>query len=341
MEDLYSVVSLRDESGDYSTDILIEDARIAEVERNGVITLKDGTGFRSKSRKSLISSLLHSRKNIVCLGRTVEEFPIKLREAKGDRCLTLVNSEQVNERIKKMKESDRSKIGWIHVSTIQILIKSTFRRGIHCPVRIVVIDNRMTRDSEKVIGIISGDLGYSVVKFNVTCNYAIPLSSSKFNNSLGLLFELERKDIMEDADIPFSITYACSYALSNSHHSVEFINKDKIVIDELFARTSTRLEPITRIPLPVIEEASSSSRLIKAPEAITEPLTVSRIRENLDRLGSLRLRDYSDKGSTISQDEILEKAPEVIVLPHKEDIAEIKSQVNELSILTKDLSRRI
>ncbi|OWM80550.1 hypothetical protein CDL15_Pgr019830 [Punica granatum] len=61
MEDLYSVVSLRDESGDYSTDILIEDARITEVERNGVITLKDGSGFRSKSKKNLIGRMHRSK----------------------------------------------------------------------------------------------------------------------------------------------------------------------------------------------------------------------------------------------------------------------------------------
>ncbi|XP_031392048.1 uncharacterized protein LOC116204107 [Punica granatum] len=315
MEDLYSVVSLRDDRGEYSTDILIEDAKISEVEKKGNITLKEGYGLKRKRSDGFLNLFNKDRTNILYFGKTVEEFQIRLKEAKGDRCLTVLNSEQVDARIKKMKESHRSKIGWIHVGTIQILIKSTFRRNIHCPVRIAVIDNRMTKNCDKILGVITGDLGYGVVKFDVTCNYAVPLASSCFNNSIGIWFELMNKDIMQETDIPFSITYATSYGLSNSHHSVEFINKDKIVIEDLFARTSTRLEFIERLP------STSNTRLLKSESfRITAPISV---------------------GKEPMLDEKPQEAPAVIHLPMKSDLDEIKNQVRELNVLTQDLSRRI
>lgn len=70
--------------------------------------------------------------------------------------------------------------------------------------------------------------------------YGIPIDTKNLSNSVGINYEFKRKDLMEEGDIPFSITYAVGYALSNSHHSVEYRHLDRIHINELFASTSTQ-----------------------------------------------------------------------------------------------------
>ncbi|AES59829.1 cell-to-cell movement protein [Medicago truncatula] len=63
---------------------------------------------------------------------------------------------------------------------------------------------------------------------------------------------------MKKGNHPFTICYRINYALSNSHHSIKFIGKNTIHIDELFTPLVTLKSHIFR------NLARNSFSLIKA-----------------------------------------------------------------------------
>ncbi|CAN1148823.1 hypothetical protein LINPERPRIM_LOCUS38335 [Linum perenne] len=62
---------------------------------------------------------------------------------------------------------------------------------------------------------------------------------------------------MKENSKPFSVTYQINYALTNSHHSLTFKDKEVITIDDLF-------KPIIRLETPLkIVKAEPSRRSIQ------------------------------------------------------------------------------
>lgn len=110
------------------------------------------------------------------------------------------------------------------------MLKSTYKKGIRSPVQIIIIDERIQDNKDKIIGGIEGDLAYTAVKFDVNLQYAIPLSTKNLSQSVGIMYKFLRTDLMDELDEPFSVTYAANYALTNSHHSLQFKDKDQIEI---------------------------------------------------------------------------------------------------------------
>lgn len=78
-----------------------------------------------------------------------------------------------------MKLTHQEKISHIHIGTIQIIVRSTFKRNIDSPIRLVVTDNRIQDENDKIIGIVCSNLKHSVVKFNVVCQYDISFTTKK------------------------------------------------------------------------------------------------------------------------------------------------------------------
>ena len=135
-----------------------------------------------------------------------------------------------------MKLSHQEKISYIHIGTIQIIVRSTFKKNINSPIRLVVTDNRIQDENDKIIEIGDSNLKHSVVKFNVVCQNDIPLTTKNLNNSIGIINDFQRHDLMEDGDHPLSITYAVGYVLSSSAHSIESVNKNDIYLENLYKK---------------------------------------------------------------------------------------------------------
>ncbi|WZZ48797.1 hypothetical protein YC2023_048904 [Brassica napus] len=167
------------------------------------------------------------------------EFPLPIESTRGEFTLPIISSEAINDKISKMKSSHQEKISYIHIGTIQIIVRSTFKKNIDSPIRLVVTDNRIQDENDRIIRIVDSNLKHSVVKFNVVCQYGIPLATKNLNNSIGIIYNFQRHDLMEDGDHPLSITYAVGYALSSSAHSIEFANKNDIYLENLFKETTT------------------------------------------------------------------------------------------------------
>jgi hypothetical protein len=232
---IFDIIQSEETNNYYGVDVQLERSKLKQIEKEGKLTLKSGQGIKTGVLPSI------TRKNILYLGKFTNEQPLEISTAVGKEALSLINGRQIADRISKMKASEKNKITYIHISTIQILVKSTYA-SIDTPMDIIVIDNRIisSNKKEQVLGMIKGNLKYGVIKFDVSLQFAIPLVTKNLNQSIGILYKFHRQDLMEKGDYP-SITYCVGYALSNSHHSIDYIDQDIIHIDDLFKNTSTKL----------------------------------------------------------------------------------------------------
>lgn len=256
-DQLFSVIRSNETNNFYGLDVQIERSKLKEIEAKSKPTLKDGQDIKRNPLSNLFN-----RKNILYLGKFVCEQPLEISTARGETALSIINQEEISSRIRKMKKEDQPKITYIHISTIQIIIKSTYA-SIETPLDLIIIDNRIisANPQERVLGMIKGNLKYGTIKFNVSVQFAIPLATKNLSQSIGILYNFRRQELMEVGDYPLSITYVVGYALSNSHHSLEYINKDIIEIDELFRSTSTQLV--------TFDKKSLGNTLFKSPSIRT------------------------------------------------------------------------
>ena len=120
---------------------------------------------------------------------------------------------------------------------------------------------------------------------------------------------------MKKGNHPFTIYYRINYALSNSHHSIEFKGKDTIHIDELFAPIVTLKSPIFR------SLARNSCSLIEADRDLFEETED----KSLFRSKSLRItppkRDF--------------------YISEQKELSKLHSSIEGLSLQVQNLDRKI
>jgi len=175
---------------------------------------------------------------------------MQIKQSTGEFSLPLIDIKEIERNFNKIKDKEKKRsISYVHISTIQILIKSTYLKGIDSPVSLALTDERILCPNDKLIGIIHGNLTNVTIKFDSFLGYAIPFREESLDRSIALAYKFHRQELMRDNDEPFSITYAVNYALTNSHHSIQFKRKDRIYLDDLFKKVSLceipRLKPIT------------------------------------------------------------------------------------------------
>jgi hypothetical protein len=131
----YSMI--KENSSGFMADVLID--HIEKVD----FTLKPEENFKQKSIFSLIKEKL-SRENILKYGMMIGEVPIPMESTDGSVVISMIDEEQINERLKHLSLEKRQKIGYIHISTIQIIIKSTFMKGINSELELLIEDAKFT-----------------------------------------------------------------------------------------------------------------------------------------------------------------------------------------------------
>ncbi|AES94915.1 viral movement protein [Medicago truncatula] len=142
-----------------------------------------------------------SRKNILKFGIMIGEEAISIENTQGNIVISTIHKTQIEKRIETFSEKEKSKIGYIHISTIQILIKSTFMKGIDSPLEIALEDSTILDKRQAKI---------AQVKYK------------HLDKSIVFHYKLENSNFIKKGNHPFTICYRINYALSNSHHSIEF-----------------------------------------------------------------------------------------------------------------------
>ncbi|CAN1121891.1 hypothetical protein LINPERPRIM_LOCUS2454 [Linum perenne] len=126
---------------------------------------------------------------------------------------------------------------------------------------------------------------------------------------------------MKENSKPFSVTYQINYALTNSHHSLTFKDKEVITIEDLF-------KPIIRLETPLkIVKAEPGRRSIQQDPR--------KIRENrIERLTQSE-RFQSNESENQAQGE--EDIKNITIIHQNQD----NSEIDTLKQMITDLSKRI
>ena len=214
--------------GDFSQDILF-DSQLFKKIKKADYSITEYSGFNRK-----LWEKFGLRKNIMYYGLSLKEKALNIEVTSNKIEIPLLEKRELVQRISKINEKDRCKIGWIYIGSIQMILSATFREGIDTPIDLALLDNRIVNKKEAILGIIRGNLKYQKLIFNIYPKIAYNLADKDFDRTLSLIQDFKRQDFMREGNKPYSITYKIAYALSNTHHIEYFAQKDYIDLPLLF-----------------------------------------------------------------------------------------------------------
>ncbi|CAN1855958.1 hypothetical protein LINPERHAP1_LOCUS41919 [Linum perenne] len=302
----------KQEEDNYFLDGLID---VKKIKERTNFTLSETQNFVTKS----FLSKLFNRDNIIKYGKMIGEVAIPFNQANGNFLVQIINKEQIGKRLSKLKIEERKKIAYIHISTIQIIIKSTIKLGINAPIELEIRDDRLLNQDESIIAKGLGNLSCGIIKFDINLQQGLSLTDENLDSSIVIKYELKRKDLMKENSKPFSVTYQINYALTNSHHSLTFRDKEVITIEDLF-------KPIIRLETPIkIVKAEPSRRSIQQdPRKLKQ---VDRLTQS-ERFQSIDTEDQNQEEKEIKN---------ITIIHQNQDNNEIET----LKQMITDLSNRI
>ncbi|CAN1163683.1 hypothetical protein LINPERPRIM_LOCUS32763 [Linum perenne] len=195
----------------------------------------------------------------------IGEVTIPFNQENGNFLIQVINKEQIKKMLSKVKTEEQTKIAYIHISTIQIIIKCTMKLGINAPIELEIRDDRIIDQEESIIAKGSGNLNCGIIKFDINLQQGLSLTDENLDSSIVIKYELKKEDLMKENSKPFSVTYQINYALTNSHHSLTFKDKEVITIEDLF-------KPIIHLeaPLKIIKAEPSRRSVQQDPRKIRE-----------------------------------------------------------------------
>ncbi|CAN1798181.1 hypothetical protein LINPERHAP1_LOCUS21583 [Linum perenne] len=295
----------RDEEDNYFLDGLID---VKKIKERTNFTLSETQNFVTKS----FLSKLFNRDNVIKYGKMIGEVAIPFNQANGNFLVQIINKEQIRKRLSKLKTEEKIKIAYIHISTIQIIIKSTIKLGINAPIELEIRDDRIINQEESIIAKGSGNLNCGLIKFDINLQQGLSLTDENLDSSIVIKYELKMKDL---------ITYQINYALTNSHHSLTFKDKEVITIEDLF-------KPIIHLeaPLKVVKAEPSKRSIQQDPRKIREARP-----ERITQSERFQLEELDD------QNQEKEDIKNITIIHQNQDNSEIET----LKQMITDLSKRI
>ncbi|KAG5592053.1 hypothetical protein H5410_042567 [Solanum commersonii] len=152
------------------------------------------------------------------------EKVIEITQTTGKHKLNLLTKPMIDQILRRILEKKRKKMNYVHLGGIQILVKSTFKEGINCPIVINLFDERFINAREGNLGIVEGNLAYTKLLFTYYPKYCISLKDIDFNDALSLYFQIKRKDLFKPRNHIMSIYYQDLYTVTNSNYGKEYKN---------------------------------------------------------------------------------------------------------------------
>ncbi|CAN1152937.1 hypothetical protein LINPERPRIM_LOCUS29214 [Linum perenne] len=189
---------------------------------------------------------------------------------------------------------------------------------INAPIELEIRDDRILNQEESIIAKGSGNLSYGIIKFDINLQQGLSLTDENLDSSIIIKYELKRNDLMKENSKPFSVTYQINYALTNSHHSLAFKDKEVITIEDLF-------RPIIRLETPLkIVKAEPSRRSIQQ-----DPRKINQVKR-LTQSERFQQKELEDQGQE-------EDIKNITIIHQNQDNSEIET----LKQMITDLSNRI
>ncbi|KAL0435044.1 UNVERIFIED_CONTAM: movement protein [Sesamum radiatum] len=157
--------------------------------------------------------------------------------------MQLIPKEEILEELSKLGEEVAVTMKWIHIGTIEVLIKATFKEGIDSEIHLSIMDRKINNIRDGCLGIMIGNLYAGKLMFDIHPMIAYNLADQDSSRVLTLHQDFKRKDLMKEGNRPYSITYRIAYALSNTHHFDLFLRKECIEIPRIFKEFAKVMTP--------------------------------------------------------------------------------------------------
>ncbi|KAL0286019.1 UNVERIFIED_CONTAM: movement protein [Sesamum angustifolium] len=157
--------------------------------------------------------------------------------------MQLIPKEEILDKLSRLREEIAVTMKWIHIGTIEVVIKATFKEGIDSEIHLSIMDRRINNLRDGCLGTMIGNLYAEKLMFDIHPRIAYNLADQDFSKVLTFHQDFKRKDLMKEGNRPYSITYRIAYALSNTHHSDLFLRKEYIEIPRFFKEFAKVMAP--------------------------------------------------------------------------------------------------
>ncbi|KAK4383771.1 movement protein [Sesamum angolense] len=191
-------------------------------------------GFRIGGIGKVLNQIgLNQRKHHIIYKVSSGEFAIPMEFTGNVMEMQLIPKEEILEELSRLREEIAVTMKWIHIGTIEVVIKATFKEGIDSEIHLSIMDRRINNLRDGCLGTMIGNLYAGKLMFDIHPRIAYNLADQDFSR-VPLHQDLKKKDLMKEGNRPYSITYRIAYALSNTHHSDLFLRKEYIEIPRIF-----------------------------------------------------------------------------------------------------------
>ncbi|KAL0342391.1 UNVERIFIED_CONTAM: movement protein [Sesamum calycinum] len=201
-------------------------------------------GFRIGGIGKVLNQIgLNQEKHHIIYRVSSGEFAIPMEFTGNVMEMQLIPKEEILEELSRLREEIAVTMKWIHIGTIEVVIKATFKEGIDSEIHLSIMDRRINNLRDGCLGTMIGNLYAGKLMFDIHPRIAYNLADQDFSRVLTLHQDFKRKDLMKEGNRPYSITYRISYALSNTHHSDLFLRKEYIEIPRIFKEFAKVMAP--------------------------------------------------------------------------------------------------
>ncbi|KAL0442214.1 UNVERIFIED_CONTAM: movement protein [Sesamum radiatum] len=201
-------------------------------------------GFRIGGIGKVLNQIgLNQRKHHIMYKVSSGEFAIPMEFTGNVMEMQLIPKEEILEELNRLREEVAVTMKWIHIGTIEVVRKATFKKGIDSEIHLSIMDRRINNLIDGCLGTMIGNLYAGKLMFDIHPRIAYNLADQDFSKVLTLHQDFKRKDLMKEGNRPYSITYRIAYALSNTHHSDLFLRKEYIEIPRIFKEFAKVMAP--------------------------------------------------------------------------------------------------
>ncbi|KAL0320324.1 UNVERIFIED_CONTAM: movement protein [Sesamum radiatum] len=201
-------------------------------------------GFRIGEIGRVLNQIgLNQRRHHIIYKVSSGEFAIPMELTKNVMEMQLIPKEEILEELSKLREEVAVTMKWIHIGTIEVVIKATFNEGIDSEIHLSIMNRRINNLRNGCLGTMIGHLYAWTLMFDIHPRIAYNLADQDFSRVLTLHQDFKRKDLMKEGNTPYSITYRIAYALSNTYHSDLFLRKEYIEIPRIFKKFAKIMTP--------------------------------------------------------------------------------------------------
>ncbi|KAL0331655.1 UNVERIFIED_CONTAM: movement protein [Sesamum angustifolium] len=141
---------------------------------------------------------LNQRKHHIIYKVSSSEFAIPMEFTGNMMEMQLIPKEEILEEFSRLREEIAVTIKWIHIGTIEVIIKATFKEGIDSKTHSSIMDRRINNIRDSFIGTMIGNLYAEKLMFDIHPRIAYNLADQDFSRVLTLHQDFKRNNLIKE-----------------------------------------------------------------------------------------------------------------------------------------------